>query len=382
MKRALKRLGQLVLAALLLASAVALIFGWKAFGHRAEGARLERMKKSPQWLDGAFENPQPLRNKAWGSLAAMFESAEKSPSAPMPVVQLDAKVLETLPATGLRITWLGHSTSLIELDGKRFLTDPIWSERSSPLSFIGPTRWYEPLIALEALPPIDAVLISHDHFDHLDYRTIVRMKDWKTTFIVPLGVGAHLEYWGVPPEHIVELDWWEPTPVGDLQVVCTPARHASGRSVWDKDAKLWAGYAVRGPKHRVYYSGDTGLFPAMDEIGRQLGPFDATLIETGQYNQAWPDWHIGPEQAVIAHEKVKGKVMFPIHWGLFQLASHGWTEPVERAVAEAHKRGVAIVTPRPGEGVEPEAPNKTSRWWPEVKWRSGAEDPIVSTQMQ
>ena len=358
---------------------LAVVDGWKAFGHRAEGARRARMEKSVQWKDGAFANPQPLHNEAWGSLAAMFvPSDEKSPGMPVPVVALDPK--QPPPASGLRVTWLGHSSNLIEIDGHRFLTDPVWSQRTSPFEWVGPGRWYDPVVSLEALQPLDAVVISHDHYDHLDYPTIVKMKDWKTLFIVPLGVGAHLEYWGVPPDHIVELDWWEPYPLGEFQIVCTPARHASGRTVWDKDATLWAGYALRGPKHRVYYSGDTGLFPAMDEIGAQLGPFDLTMIETGQYNRAWPDWHIGPEQAVRAHQKVKGRVLLPIHWGLFQLASHAWTEPIERALAAAAQAGVTIVSPKPGESFEPEAAPKPQRWWPPLKWRTAEEDPIVSTQ--
>jgi L-ascorbate metabolism protein UlaG (beta-lactamase superfamily) len=369
--------------ALLFAGAVlvTLVAGWKAFGHSASGERRARMERSPQWKDGAFENPQPLQNDAWGSVAAMFEpSGPKSPLEPLPVAAVDPIIFATAPATGLRITWLGHSAQLIEIDGHRVLTDPVWSDRASPLPWVGPTRWFKPPIALEQLPPLDAVIISHDHYDHLDYGTLTAMKNLKTVFIVPLGVGAHLEYWGVPLEHIVELDWWESTHLGDLEIVCTPARHASGRSVWDKDAKLWAGYAILGTRHRAYFSGDTGLFPAMKDIGARLGPFDVTMIETGQYHRAWPDWHIGPEQAVIAHQRVKGRVMIPVHWGLFQLAAHGWTEPVERALAAAGRDSVTIVSPRPGQSIEPDALEPSTRWWPDVAWKTGAEDPIVSTQ--
>ncbi|MEJ7731583.1 MAG: MBL fold metallo-hydrolase [Polyangiaceae bacterium] len=288
----------------------------------------------------------------------------------------------TAPATGLRITWLGHSTTLVEIDGKRVLTDPMWSDRAGPLTWIGPRRWYPPPIALADLPHIDAVVISHDHYDHLDDRTLTAMKDWDTTFVVPLGIGAHLEYWGVPPGRIAESDWWDRVELGGLSIVVTPARHASGRQLFDMDESLWAGFALIGPRHRVWYSGDTGLFPAMKDIGRRLGPFDVTMIESGQYHAGWPDWHLGPEQAVTAHRMVGGKLLFPTHWGLLQLAYHGWTEPAERAVAAARDAGVSIVTPHPGQGIEPEALPDADVWWPKLPWQTGADAPIVSGGMQ
>jgi L-ascorbate metabolism protein UlaG (beta-lactamase superfamily) len=356
---------------------------WQAMGKGAEGERRARMERSAQWKDGHFVNPQPIVSDFTGGMKAMFgASAEVSPSRPLqPVVLPGRERFETPPVTGLRVTWLGHSSVLLEVDGLRVLTDPVWSERTSPLTWVGPRRWYAPPVALEALPPIDAVVISHDHYDHLDYGTLRAMKDWNTRFIVPLGVGAHLAYWGIPPERITELDWWEQTRVGALGVVCTPARHASGRTVFDKDATLWAGYALLGPKHRVFFSGDTGLFPAMKDIGERLGPFDLTMIEVGQYHQAWPDWHIGPEQAVLAHRLLRGRALLPVHWGLFTLALHGWTEPVERVLAAARAAQDTVLVPRPGQSIEPEAPPALERWWPEVPWVAGAEDPIVSSQM-
>ncbi len=234
-------------------------------------------------------------------------------------------------------------------------------------------------MALADLAAIDAVVISHDHYDHLDYPTLRAMKDWKDTrFIVPLGVGAHLESWGIPLGQIDELDWWERVKLGDLEIVATPARHASGRGFWDKDATLWAGWALLGPKHRVYYSGDTGLFPAMKEIGAKLGPFDLTMIEAGQYNGAWPDWHIGPEQSVKAHQWVQGTMMMPVHWSALTLAMHGWTEPVERVLAEAAVQKVTVITPKPRQSVEPET--ETAKWWPQVPWLTAKQTPIVSSQ--
>jgi L-ascorbate metabolism protein UlaG (beta-lactamase superfamily) len=374
---------QLFFGSLLLFSLIALVQGWTAFGKGATGARLLRMQHSPNYRDGHFANPQPLFNDFWGMLQGMWHASDHvNPSEPPAVAKLSKQDLAAPPASGLRVTWFGHSSMLIEIDGKRLLTDPMWSERASPLGWLGPKRWYPAPIALEDLPKLDAVLISHDHYDHLDYGSVLRLNRLGVKFVVPLGVGAHLEYWGVPAERIIELDWWERTQLLGLTIVCTPARHASGRFLFDKDAKLWAGYALLGDQHRAYYSGDTGLFPAMREIGEKLGPFDVTMIETGQYHRAWPDWHIGPEQAVRAHQLVRGRVMLPVHWALLGLALHGWTEPVERSLVAAHARQAVLATPRPGEPFEPSVQAPRQRWWPEVPWETAAQHPIVSTNAE
>lgn len=357
--------------------------GWKAMGTRATGARRARMERSPQWKDGRFVNPQPLVNDLVGGLLAFRHvSPDVSPHTAVPVMNISAHHFDTLPSTGLRVTWMGHSTSLVEIDGMRVLTDPVWSERPSPFSWIGPKRYFEPLIALKDLPPIDVVVISHDHYDHLDYPTVVALLKTKAKFIVPLGVGAHLEYWGVPLDRIVELDWWEDTKIDSLTITLTPARHASGRTaILDNDAKLWGGFAVASARHRVYYSGDTGLFPAMNEIGARLGPFDVTMIETGQYHRSWPDWHIGPEQAVDANVRVRGKTMLPVHWGLFTLAMHTWTEPVERTTIAAKSANVTLLTPEPGESLEPTITYLNKRWWPSLTYETATQHPIVSSRV-
>lgn len=382
MRRVLGRVAAIVAALLVVGVALATAAAWRPMGHRSTGARRARMASSPQWRDGHFDNPQPLHNDIIGGLTAIRDASPFSaPTMPLATEAIDPQRFRSAPASGVRVTWMGHSTSLVEIDGARFLLDPVWSERPTPLNGVGPARWYPPVIALDQLPHIDAVLISHDHYDHLDMPTVVALAQIGTTFIVPLGIGAHLEYWGVPADRIVELDWWQRTHVAGVEIVSTPARHASGRVLFDKDATLWNGFAILGNAHRVYYSGDTGLFPAMREIGEKLGPFDCTMIEIGQYHRAWPDWHIGPEQAVQAHALVRGRVFLPVHWGLFRLAYHGWTEPIERAVAAANARGATIATPRPGESVEPTLPIVTTRWWPALPWRTAMQDPIRSTQV-
>lgn len=338
------------------------------------------MGKSLHWVDGRFRNPQPVWHNHAGALAHILRhNFHKTFKKSIPVQSPTREQLETEPSSGLRATWMGHSTVLLTIDGVRVLTDPVWGMRVSPVGWAGPSRLYAPPLPLHELPVPHAIVISHDHYDHLDRSTIRRMKDWDTRFIVPLGVGARLVHWGIPYSRITELDWWESAIVNSLEIVCTPARHASGRGLFDKDRTLWAGFAFLGKQHRVYFSGDTGFFPGLADIGQRLGPFDLTLIESGAYGQAWPDWHLGPEQAVKAHILLRGRILLPIHWSLFKLGAHGWTEPVERVLAAAESAGVPVVVPRPGESVEPGVDTCLSRWWPSLPWKTAVEMPIQAT---
>ncbi len=359
------------------ASLVLLAAAWTAIGKRPTGERLQRMHASPNWGGRTFVNPEPMWNDFLGMITEGFSaSGAAEPEEQLSFEATNPDRFHSAPESGLRVTWLGHSTVLIEIDGLVVITDPVWGERTAPLTWLGPARWYAPLIDLADLPPIDAVLISHDHYDHLDYPTIAQIADWDTVFVAPLGVGAHLAYWGVPAERVIELDWWDTYSFGEVTLHAVPSRHASGRQILDQNRTLWAGYALLGPENRALFSGDTGLFSAMSEIGERLGPFDVTMIEVGAYAQSWPDWHLGPEQALDAHQRMQGDVFLPIHWGLFNLAYHSWTAPIERVMVEAERLDIRVATPRPGQSFEPATLALPERWWPEVEWRTAEEYPI------
>ena len=380
---ALKTLAALFIVVVII-TVVMVVSAGDAPGASPAGKRLERVQASAQWQGSSFVNRlTPEEGSFWKMMEQwIFGGSEyRVPEEPIGIIETAARLFETAPGSGLRVTWLGHSTLLIEIDGHRLLIDPVWGERASPFNWMGPVRFYEPPLALEDLPDLDAVIISHDHYDHLDHPTVLRMLDMEVPWVVPLGVGAHLEHWGMPVERIVELDWWENTDVKEITITCTPARHFSGRSVMltDRSTTLWAGWALTGPRHRVYYSGDTAMQDEFIEIGDKLGPFDMTLIESGAYNELWADVHLGPEQAVRAHQLVRGRVMLPVHWGLFNLGMHGWTEPIERILVAAMGAGVKVVMPVPGETVEPELAGEVVPWWPTVPWETAAEAPAQSS---
>jgi L-ascorbate metabolism protein UlaG (beta-lactamase superfamily) len=348
-----------------------------SLGSTPKGERLERIKKSPHWNGEAFFSGR----ESWSPEETASKAATTStPPPPVTVVRTNPQVLRTAPSTGLRMTWFGHSSTLVQVDGINVLTDPFWSDRPTPIAGIGPKRWYAPPIKLSELPPIDAVIISHDHYDHLDKQTILALNREGIRFIVGLGVGAHLEAWGIPTARIVELDWWESTSIQGVRIHATPARHYSGRLIPRHDVALWAGYAIVGPRNRVYYTGDTSFMPEMIAIGRRLGPFDLVLTDSGQYNPGWPDVHLGPEQAVELAAAVGAKTMVPVHWGLIRLAHHPWPEPAERTLAAAACRNLRVVIPPPGLPIEPAIAPGLKKWWPQMAWSTASELPIRSSQ--
>lgn len=271
------------------------------------------------------------------------------------------------PATGLRATWLGHSTVLLEIGGLRVLTDPVWGLRASPSSLAGPKRFQPVPVALRAMPPIDLVIVSHDHYDHLDYPTIRDLARRNVPFVTSLGVGAHLEAWGVNPALIAELDWWDShkTP-GGLSVTAAPAQHFSGRGLKDRNATLWSSFAIRSERHTVFFSGDTGLTTEYELIRERLGPIDLVMLEVGAYHPAWGDIHLGPENALKALALLGGGRLLPVHWGTFSLAMHAWDQPAEELLKLGEKSGAQLLMPRLGEAIEPERAERPEPWWRQV----------------
>jgi len=303
--------------------------------------------------------PQYLSNKA-----------QVEPKQPLGPFRTDAGVYAAEAASGLRVTWFGHSASLIEIDGMRVLVDPVWEPRASPFSFMGPKRFFEPTIALEALPKIDVVLISHDHYDHLGANTVRELANVESAagarWLTSLGVGRRLRGFGVPAEKITELDWTESVEVGGLRVTSWPARHFSGRGLLDRFTTLWGSFVIEGPKHRVYFGADSGWWDGFGEIGAQYDGFDLTMLEIGAFHPLWAAIHLGPDNAAKAFEAMspRGGLMMPIHWGLFNLALHAWKQPVERMLEVADAKGIKLWLPEPGAPTEVVAGAELrSGWW-------------------
>lgn len=286
------------------------------------------------------------------------------PAATLGPFSVNETLLRALPSDALRVTWLGHSTLLIETDGKRFLTDPVWYNRVSPFSFLGPKRFFQNPLPLQKLPKIDAVLLSHDHYDHLDKQTLLHLTQQKVPVITMLRVGQRLIKWGVPKEQVTELDWWQTKDLGNgFNITATPSRHFSGRWVNDRFTTLWGAFAIKSPTHNIFFGADSGYYNGFATIAERLGPFDIAMLEIGAYNEEWEAIHMGPENAVQAAIDLGKPLLMPIHWGTFNLAMHTWKEPVERLVTEANKRGVKLVLPTPGETVTIDNKAYNSEWW-------------------
>ncbi|MCP4570710.1 MAG: hypothetical protein GY841_24260, partial [FCB group bacterium] len=319
--------------------------GLSQFGARPTGDRLAEFEKSAQFDGEKFVNQYPINMTfSFADYRKMFSrwfegGRNHKPGRAIDIINLNNDSFASPPVEDIRVTWLGHSTVLLEIDGFRLLTDPVWSQRCSPISFMGPTRFHPVPIALEDLPPLDAVIISHDHYDHLDKDAVRALAKTGVTFYMPLGVGADFEKWDIDSSQIREMDWWDTEVIkDDLKLVAIPARHFSGRGLFNSgNLTLWASFVIVGPKHRVYFSGDTGEYPNMAEIGQKFGPFDLTLMKIGAYGDMWPNIHLTPEQAVRVHRTIDGNVFMPIHWGTFKLAFHGWDEPAERLCKAADK---------------------------------------------
>ncbi|TCP52615.1 L-ascorbate metabolism protein UlaG (beta-lactamase superfamily) [Tumebacillus sp. BK434] len=354
-----------ILLALVLAVFLVLTF-YPHLGGKLSTEQKERHARSKQFRQGKFVNQTPTRmdSSLKTSLGILREFMKGNPRR-KPSTQLPMEPLRLQEGGEAHVTWFGHSALLIELDGKKLLLDPMFGRTPSPFPQVGGRRYSGELpFEIEELPEIDAVILSHDHYDHLDYGSIKRLHHKVGQFIVPLGVGAHLKRWGVAPEKIQEHDWWSEFEYAGLTLACTPARHFSGRSLTDRDKTLWCSWVIIGRQAKLYFSGDGGYGPHFQEIGRAYGPFDLTMMECGQYDPRWAAIHMMPEETVQAHLDVQGRVLLPIHWAAFTLALHDWTDPVERALQAAQHNRVTVATPRIGEKVPVQAAEyPASTWW-------------------
>ncbi|MTD15740.1 hypothetical protein GIS00_17540 [Nakamurella sp. YIM 132087] len=335
----------------------------------ASRRRIAPVARTSRAFDGtAFRNRMPSEVVGLSSLPAMLRQArahrgQGKPARPIPV----GSGVVPVEAGDLAVTWFGHASALIEIDGARILADPVWGDRVSPSAVVGPHRMHPVPPGVAALPTVDAVLLSHDHYDHLDLPTVrTLLHTQQAPFVVPAGIGAHLRGWGVPEDRIVELDWDGEVEIAGITLTCVEARHFSGRGL-SRNTTLWSSWALRGPRHTVFFGGDTGYHPGFAEIGARFGGFDVTLMPVGAYGPQWPDIHLDPEEAWRAHGDLGGRTFVPIHWGTFDLAFHTWSEPIERLLTAAGEdRRSTIVVPRPGERFDVLAPADPGPWWREI----------------
>lgn len=363
---------------------IILAAGWlSALGLRQFRARtlvpLELVEKADHYKGRHFVNRLPSEELSAGNFFRMAKKfftekqPDKRPARPLPVHSITNE-FDGPPSENLRFAWLGHSSVILEIEGRRLLLDPMLSERSSLVRWAGPRRFHPAPITVENLPQVDAVLISHDHFDHLDRATIMALADRHLLFYTPIGVGQRLIDWGIEPQKIIQMNWWDSHRPNDLQITATPARHFSGRGLLDRDMTLWTSWTITGDRHRVFFSGDTGPTPDMAEIGERFGPFDLTFIEIGAYDEYWGSIHAGPQVATEIHRQVKGRRMVPIHWATFDLAYHSWYTPAEEVVAATSETEVDLLNPEIGAVINPH--NHLSKSW----WRPYQQDPRFSPE--
>jgi L-ascorbate metabolism protein UlaG (beta-lactamase superfamily) len=361
---------RLMIATLLIlvvaACAVFIFMQQRVFGADPAGARLERIQHSKHYRDGAFQNLSPTQVMADGTPPTRMlrdylnRSDINTPAEPLPSVNTN---LTTLSDTVPSLVWFGHSSYLIKAQGLTFLIDPVFSGNASPVSFFGPSFPGSDVYRPADMPAIDFLILSHDHYDHLDYRTIAELIPKVKQFYVALGVGAHLERWGIPASQITELDWWEGKTIAPgVQLTATPARHFSGRS-FARGRTLWTSYVLNLPGYALYLGGDSGYDTHFKAIGEKYGPFDLAILECGQYNETWPSIHMMPEEVVTAAQDLRAKTLLPVHWAKFALAYHAWNEPIERVTKRAAEQHFDITTPRIGEPLQVGLHYPRSIWW-------------------
>ena len=340
-----------------------------------------KIEETPEYKEGKFIGMGNTLNMSFTEYVSttwefIFTKNNRTPDRELPTKQVDLSYFNNKNRNQLNVTWLGHSSLMINIDGYKILTDPVFEKR---VSVLGPTRFNGDVpLDIKQIPKTDAVIISHDHYDHLNKYSVQNLIEKTNKFVVPLKVGARLEGWGVPRNKIVELGWWQEYTLDRiLMVAATPAQHFSGRGISDRNKTLWASWVIKSPSHNVFFSGDSGYFGGFKQIGDKYGPFDMTFIECGAYGEGWPKVHMFPEQTVQAHLDLKGDVLHPIHWGTFNLALHPWYEPMERLTAAANLRNIKIATPIVGETSVYDMNIPTARWWEQSMQLSGG---VVNTE--
>jgi L-ascorbate metabolism protein UlaG (beta-lactamase superfamily) len=336
----------------------------KSFGQKPLKANLI---KSANYKNGKFQNIEKtnvmLEEANFWKMSKMFfaKHPNTSPDSALPTIKTDLKILDN---DKVEIVWFGHSSYLIKIDSFTILVDPFLSKRASPVSWAG-VKTFEGtnIYTAEDFPKIDVLLTTHDHYDHLDYKTILQLQSKTKKYVTPIAVGGHLAQWGVPVNDITELDLWDSVDVSpEIKIIATPARHFSGRG-FKRDQTLWASYVIVTPKYKIYVGGDSGYGKHFAEIGAKYGPFDLALLESGQYGKYWPNIHMLPEETVKAAADLQAKVLMPVHWGRFKLSVHPWTEPITRVINEANKNNIKVTTPMIGEKVVFGESFPNQKWW-------------------
>lgn len=346
---------------------------YPAFGSDPSKEQKEAFEKLPNYQNGKFQNAVPTDMKMTTSdILSFIKDSRNKTVERTPKEQLEMKKVdwEKVKSEEDSITWFGHSAFLLSINNKKLLIDPMLGPTASPVSFIGSKRYSQDILyVIDEMPELDAVLLTHDHYDHLDYSSIKHLKDKVKHFFVPLGVGSHLIKWGIPSKEITEVNWWEEVPFEGLTLALTPSKHFSGRKGWNRDSTLWGGWVILGEKTRFYTSGDGGYDAHFKQVGERYGPFTFTMMEGGQYDPRWPMVHMRPEESVQAHLDVKGQTMMLIHWAAFTLSFHSWTDPIERAIYKAREEDVDLVIPQLGETVllYGDKSKVINKWWKKDK---------------
>ena len=363
------------LAPLLIIIFSGMLFASSSTTNHTQKERQRRMQNSEQYKDGEFVNPieAPIMapGSTWKYIKKRFFASriDPEPTGQLPLKPVQRNDWNEKDAENLAFAWLGHSSILIAVDEKMILVDPVLEERASPFAWIGPKRFHPAPVSVDELPPIDVVVITHDHYDHLEESTIRQLNGKTGLFLVPLGIGELLEEWGIPPEKVVELDWWEHHKVGHLNFTATPAIHYAKRGLFDGNERLWCSWSVQGQNKRLFISGDSGYFDGFKKIGEKLGPFDVTFLKVGSYDDMWKQIHMLPEEAVQQHQDLHGGILVPLHWATFDLGLHPWYEPIERTLTAARKKDVQVAIPIIGDKVNINHLPEVNPWWRTVDKR-------------